>query len=115
MKFKAKRLYGRDLKFEIRKQSLAIAMTLPFEKQTIEMNFSWFLTKWQPFVWISNSRAFGFQIQFAIRIIFKPTSFQPLKMQMHPDFKSPLYFVDLQLVAELSRFTSPWFDAFQTH
>ena len=50
-----------------------------------------FLTKWRPFVRISNSWASGFQIPFKIRTSCNPTSFWPLKFQTNPDFRSPLY------------------------
>ena len=61
----------------------------PFE---IWMVFKWFLTKWQPFVRISNGWACGYQIPFVIRTICKPTFFEPFKIQTSPDFRSPQYF-----------------------
>ena len=37
-------------------------------------DFKWFLTKWRPFVRISNGWASGYQIPFKIWTIFHPTS-----------------------------------------
>ena len=44
------------------------------------LNFKFLLTKWQPFVQISNGWTFGFQIPFEIWTICKLTSFWPLKI-----------------------------------
>ena len=50
----------------------------------------WFLTKWQPFVRISNGWAFRFQIPFKIQTMCKPTSFWPFEIQTCPDFRFQL-------------------------
>ena len=55
-------------------------------------NFKWFLTKWQPFVWISNGWASRFQIPFKIPTICNQTAFRPIKIQASSDFRSPLYY-----------------------
>ena len=54
-------------------------------------DFKWFLTKWRPFIQISNGWASGFQIPFKIQTICNPTSFWPFKIQTSLDFRSPLY------------------------
>ena len=54
-------------------------------------NFKWFLTKWQPFVRISDGWASGFQIAFKIQTICNPTCFGPFKIQTRSDFRSPLF------------------------
>ena len=46
-------------------------------------DFKYFLTIWQPFVWISNGWASGFQIQFKILTICKLTSFLTIQ---NPDW-----------------------------
>ena len=61
------------------------------------LDFKWFLTKWQPFIWISNGWASRFQIWFKIWTIFNPTSFGPFEIQASPDFRSPLKFCDFSL------------------
>ena len=43
------------------------------------------MTKCKSFVGISNSWAYGFQIPFKFRTIFKPTCFRPFKIQTSPD------------------------------
>ena len=53
-------------------------------------DFKWFLTKWLPFVRISNGLASGFQIPFEIWIICNQTSFQSFEIQTSPDYRSPL-------------------------
>ena len=40
------------------------------------------LTKWWPFVWISNGWASGFEIPFQILTIYKPASFDHLKTRL---------------------------------
>ena len=54
-------------------------------------DFKWLLTKWQPFVQISNECASGFQTPFKIQTICNPTSVAPFKIQTRLDFRSPLY------------------------
>ena len=54
-------------------------------------DFKWFLTKWRPFVRISNGWASGFQIPFEIQTICNPTCFGPFEIQTRSDFRSPLY------------------------
>ena len=54
-------------------------------------DFIWFLTKWRPFVWISNGWGSGFQIRFQILTICNPNSFQSFKIQTSLHFRSPLY------------------------
>ena len=49
----------------------------------IFLDFKWLPTKWRPFVRISDS--------IWNPIICNPTSFWPLKIQICPDFRSPLY------------------------
>ena len=55
------------------------------------LDFKWFLTKWRPFVWISNGWEILFQIPFEIGTICNPTSFWPFEIQTNPDFRSLLY------------------------
>ena len=45
-------------------------------------DFKWFLTKWRPFVRISNGWASGFQMPFKIRTICNLTSFWPFKIRI---------------------------------
>ena len=54
------------------------------------LNFKWFLTKWRPFIRISNIWASRFQIPFEIQTIYSPTSFCRFEIQTSPDFRSPL-------------------------
>ena len=60
------------------------------------LDFKWLLTKWWPFVRISNGWASGFQILFEIRTICNPTSFCQFEIQTGPDLKSPLNVCKLQ-------------------
>ena len=46
------------------------------------LDFKWFLTRWQPFVPISNTWASRFQIPFKIRIICNPTFFYHSKSRV---------------------------------
>ena len=55
------------------------------------LDFKWFLTKWQPFVQISNGWASSFQTPFEIQTIYKPTSNLPFKIHVSLNFRSPLY------------------------
>ena len=54
-------------------------------------DFKWFLTKWHPFVWISNGWASGFQIPFKIQSICNPAFFWPFEIKTYPYLRSPLY------------------------
>ena len=63
----------------------------PFEIQTFLSGFQMVLTKWRPFVRISNGWASGFQIPFKIQTICNPTCFGPFEIQTRSDFRSPLY------------------------
>ena len=63
----------------------------PFKIRTFLSGFPMVLTKWGPFVRISNGRASGFQMPFEIQTICNPTCFGPLEMQTRLDFRSPLY------------------------
>ena len=47
-----------------------------------------FLTKWRPFVWISNGWSSGFQIPFQIWNICNPTSFRSFKIQTRSHLRS---------------------------
>ena len=51
-------------------------------------DFKWFLTKWQPFILISNGWAFRFQIPFKIRTKCNPKSFWPFEILISVDFRS---------------------------
>ena len=68
-------------------------------------DFKWFLTKWRPFVRISNGWASGFQIPFEIQTICNPTCFGPFEIQTRSDFRSPLYTAQSNSI--LSK-NSPW-------
>ena len=52
-------------------------------------DFKWLLTKWLPFIRISNSWASEFQIPFEIQTICNPTSFEPFEIQTRSDYRSP--------------------------
>ena len=68
--------------------------------------FKCFLKKWWAICPDSNDWASGFQIPFEIQTNWKPTSFLPFKIRMHPDFRSPLYkHVDRPDLAEFKIFT----------
>ena len=54
-------------------------------------DFKLFLTRWMPFVTITNGLAFRFQIPFKIQTICKPTSFWPFEIQTCVDFRSLQY------------------------
>ena len=60
--------------------------------------FKWVLTKWGPFLQISNGWASGFQIPFKIRTIWNTNSFQPFKIKTSPEFRSPLYLHETCLI-----------------
>ena len=66
--------------------------TGPFKIRTFCLDFKQFLTKWSPFVRISNSRDSGLQIPFKIQTICNTTSFGPFKIQTGSDFRSPTIF-----------------------
>ena len=63
--------------------AVAIALALTIRKPDHSKSgcfcpdFKWFLTKWLPFVRISNGRASGLQIPFQILTIYNRTSFWP--------------------------------------
>ena len=65
-------------------------------------DFKRFLTKLQPFIWISNPWVSGFQISFQIHTICKPTSFRPFEIGTCLDFRSLLYCINFQLVDNIS-------------
>ena len=53
-------------------------------------DFKWFLTKWQPFVQISNSWASKFISHSKSRLFANQPHFQSFKIQTNPYFRSPL-------------------------
>ena len=63
-------------------------------------DFKWCLTRWRPFVRISNGWASRFQISFESWTICNPTSFRPFKIQNSPNFRSTL---DMVTVPENKR------------
>ena len=71
-----------DLFSNGRALTIAIVPTIPGH---FCPDFKWFLTKWRPFVWISNGWGSGFQVPFQIQ-----ASFGPFKIQTRLDFRYPL-------------------------
>ena len=71
--------------------AIAIVPTIrkpePSKSRHFCTDFKWFLTKWRPFVWISNGWAFRFQMPFQIQTICNPTSFGPFEIQTRLDFR----------------------------
>ena len=59
--------------------------TGPFQNLTFCPDFKWFLTKGQPFMWISNGQVCRFQISIVIRTIWKPNSLWLFKIWLCPD------------------------------
>ena len=69
-------------------------------------DFNWFLTKWWPFVWISNGWASRFQILSKSRPFATQPLFWPFEIQTSPDFrsqlKSSIQMMDMYMIVEWS-------------